>query len=334
MKVSKNQYNDVLEYARSLVKEDLARTEEIILGIAKNAPQGISSRLEKLFSRKGKRIRSTLLCLIARSGTKEVDRARIAHACASIELLHLASLVHDDIIDNTEIRRGVRTAHQEWGNKIAVLIGDYVLSQAMRCVIHEQKRDLPVILSNAANDLIAGEIMELDESSNMDLSYDRYNLIVKNKTAALVEASARIGAILADYEADMVEKCAEMGVHFGLAFQIIDDLLDYGVGAEDLDKHKFTDINNGLITLPLIFFFKNSSEAQSKEMKSLIASVEEEGVPQKIVQRLIETSCIEQTKEVALDHLDLALSLANGLPDSKFAEALKNFFASMSFRSN
>ena len=112
MAPSKEDFQTVLSQARKLVQEQLARTEKVIFGVAKNAPAGINERLESLFQRKGKRIRSTLLCLIAQSGSQKPDSLRVAHACAGIELLHLASLVHDDIIDGTDIRRGQKTAHK------------------------------------------------------------------------------------------------------------------------------------------------------------------------------------------------------------------------------
>ena len=152
MAPSKAEFQTVLSQAREFVQEQLSLTEKIIFDIAKSAPAGISERLESLFKRKGKRIRSTLLCLIAQSGSQKPSDQRVAHACAGIELLHLASLVHDDIIDGTDIRRGQKTAHKEWGTQVAVLIGDYVLSQAMQCVIDEESHDIPTVLSKAASE--------------------------------------------------------------------------------------------------------------------------------------------------------------------------------------
>lgn len=331
---SSSSFKEILTSARALVQEDLLRTEGLISTIATTAPQGVNTRMEQLVHRKGKRIRSTLLCLIARSGEISPDADRIAHSCAGLELLHLASLVHDDIIDNTDVRRGVRTAHKEWGNKIAVLIGDYILSQAMRCVINEKDRAIPEILSNAANDLIAGEIMELDDSGNMNLSYERYIKIIQNKTASLVEASARMGAIFAGFSSEMVNACGKMGAHFGLAFQIIDDLLDYGIGAEDLDKAKFTDIANGLITLPVIFYFEVCSPTEKEYMRTLISRASEPKVPEEIIRLLTQQDCFEKTKKEAMDYLDSALSIAKSLPESKFSETLELFFSSMSERTN
>ena len=334
MNPSSSDFKQVLMSARELVQEDLSQTEQVILDVAANAPQGISYRMEQLVHRKGKRIRSTLLCLISHSGEIAPDLKRVSRACAGLELLHLASLVHDDIIDNTELRRGVRTAHKEWGNKIAVLIGDYILSQAMRCVIDEKNRTIPEILSNAANDLIGGEIMELDDSGDMNLSYDRYIKIIHNKTASLVDAAARMGAIFAGFDSEKVDACAKMGADFGLAFQIIDDLLDYGIGAENLDKAKFTDIANGLITLPVIFYFEVCSPTEKEYMRTLICRAAEPKIPEEIIRLLTNQGCFEKTKKVALDYLDSALNIAKSLPESKFSEALELFFSVMSERSN
>ena len=151
-------FQEVLQTARTQVQEYLNRADETIIAVARSAPDGVSERMMKLIQRKGKKVRSTVLALIATAGKELPESDRVAHACAGVELLHLASLVHDDIIDGTTLRRGERTAHVEWGNKVAVLMGDYILSQAMRAVIHEKEREIPLELSSAANRLIVGAI--------------------------------------------------------------------------------------------------------------------------------------------------------------------------------
>ena len=327
-------FQAVLGHARELVKDQLQLTEEVILEVAKNAPAGISDRLDTLFQRKGKRIRSTLLCLIANCGQTPADVSRVAHACAGIELLHSASLVHDDIIDDTEVRRGQKTAHREWGTQVAVLIGDYVLSQSMQTVIEEPERNIPVILSKAADQLIAGEILELDHCGDMELSFELYNKIIDGKTAALINAAARIGAILAGFDKGLVDRCAEMGSHFGIAFQIIDDLLDYGYGSKNLDKAKFTDLANGLITLPLLYYFQDCDAAERQEMEELIKSAAEEGVPQTIIDKLQGKGAFDKAKAMAQDHLEKALAIAETMPSNSFTEQIVAMFASMSDRGN
>ena len=334
MAPTKAEFQTVLAQARALVQEQLELTEKVIFGIAKNAPAGISERLESLFQRKGKRIRSTLLCLIAQSGAQKPDSMRVAHACAGIELLHLASLVHDDIIDGTDIRRGQKTAHKEWGTQVAVLIGDYVLSQAMQCVIDEESHDIPTILSKAADKLIAGEILELDYTGDMHLSFETYDKIIDGKTASLIAAAARIGAILAGFNKEQADQCAQMGSHFGIAFQIVDDLLDYGFGSKNLDKAKFTDLGNGLITLPLLYYFDGSNAQERSDMESLIAQADQAGVPEKIIAKLIEKDAFKKAKVNAQDHLEKALEIAQSLPGSLFTDEIIQMFSSMDNRGN
>ena len=334
MNATKADFQSVLSQARELVKNQLALTEQVILDVAKNAPAGISDRLSVLFQKKGKRIRSTLLCLIANCGEIPADIDRVAHACAGIELLHSASLVHDDIIDDTDLRRGQKTAHREWGTQVAVLIGDYVLSQSMQTVIEEPERSIPVILSKAADQLIAGEILELDHCGDMGLSFDIYNSIIDGKTAALINAAAKIGAILAGFNQELVNSCAEMGSHFGIAFQIIDDLLDYGYGSKNLDKAKFTDLANGLITLPLLYYFENCNAVERQEMESLVQKAGEEGVPQQIIDKLQTKGAFDKAKAMAQDHLEKALAIAERLPKSNFTEEIVAMFSSMSERGN
>lgn len=334
MSPSKADFQVVLGQARELVKDQLAMAEQVIMQVAHTAPAGISERLVSLFGRKGKRIRSTLLCLIANCGANAPDKERVAHACASVELLHLASLVHDDIIDGTELRRGQITAHKEWGTQIAVLVGDYVLSQSMRCVINEDARNIPVIISDAADKLIVGEIMELDHCGEMNLSREMYNDIIDRKTAALIEAAARIGGIMAGFDKPLVDDCARMGAHFGLAFQIIDDLLDYGFGSKNLDKAKFTDLSNGLITLPLLYYFEDCSAEERAEMESLIKRVATDDVAGEILERLNAKKSFEKAKAEAQDHLEQALEIAEKFPKNNFTDEIVAMFASMSDRGN
>ncbi len=331
---TKADFQSVLNQARELVQDLLQQTEDVITNVAKNAPAGIAERLDSLFQRKGKRIRSTLLCLIAQSGSTQPDAERVAHACAGVELLHLASLVHDDIIDGTDIRRGQKTAHKEWGTQVAVLIGDYVLSQAMRCVINEEARAIPVALSDAADKLISGEILELDQSGNMKLTFAEYDNIIDGKTAALINAAARIGGILAGFDKEQAERCAQMGSHFGIAFQIVDDLLDYGFGSKNLDKAKFTDLSNGLITLPLLYYFDDCTDGERSEMECLIKQASEAGVPEKIIDKLNAKDAFKKAKTCAQDHLEKALDIAQTLPVSQFTEEIVAMFSSMSDRGN
>lgn len=325
---------NALSKAKSQVQDYLDKSDEFISAIANAAPEGVSDRMSNLLSRKGKKIRSTILALIATSGEKAPDIERVSRSCAAIELLHLASLVHDDIIDETSVRRGQRTAHIKWGNKIAVLIGDYILSQAMSCVLNEKNAAIPMALATAANDLIAGEINELDCTGNMELPLERYSAIIRGKTASLVEASAKMGAHLAGFDEDRVEKCGQLGMHFGIAFQIVDDLLDYGIGAKDLDKAKFTDISNGLVTLPLIYYFQSASPSEKDSLIGLLKKAAEPNVAEEIRLRLQNAKVFDRAKETALQHISEALAIAEDLPAKEHIVSLHEFIFSMTERGN
>lgn len=173
--------------------------------------------------------------------------------------------------------------------------------------------------------MIVGEISELDSTGDLNLSLAHYNEIIQGKTAALVDASARIGALLAGFDANLVEECGKMGTHFGLAFQIIDDLLDYGIGAKDLDKAKFTDISNGLVTLPLIYYFESCTVEEKASMKELLSHAAENDIPEKICAKLESSNAFEKAKNCALQHVNAAIDISKsfrllkyGYPDGVF----------------
>lgn len=327
-------YQQVVQVARSHVQPGLDLSDSLMLQVAEQAPGELCKRMTQLSSRKGKRIRSILLFLLAETGEKPADPLRAARAAASVEMLHLASLVHDDVIDESPQRRGVRTAHTEWGNKIAVLVGDYILSKSMEFVVDEDDRRIPKCLAEAASALIAGEIMELDYAGRRDLTLEQYLQVIEGKTASLVDACARCGAVLAGHSPELVDACGKLGSHFGIAFQIIDDLLDYGVGAGDLGKAKFSDLNNGLVTLPLLFYFADCDAAERASFEDLLSRAVEAGVAQQIVAQLQLKGSFEKTKEMAMEHLADAADILSRLPATPARDLLVSFFGSMAERSN
>lgn len=327
-------YQQVVQVARNHVQSGLDLSDTLMLQVAEQAPGELGKRMAQLSSRKGKRIRSILLFLLAETGTSPYDPQRAARAAASVEMLHLASLVHDDVIDESPERRGMRTAHTQWGNKIAVLVGDYILSKAMEFVVEEDDRRIPSCLASAATALIAGEIMELDYAGNRDLTLAQYLQVIEGKTASLVDACARCGAILAGHSPELVEACGQLGCHFGLAFQIIDDLLDYGIGAQDLGKAKFSDLGNGLVTLPLLFYFQDCSAAERATIDDLLTRTDSPGVSAQIVDALNGKGSFEKAKEMAMEHLADAAGILARLPATPARDLLVSFFGSMAERSS
>jgi geranylgeranyl pyrophosphate synthase len=321
----------VIDEARDLVQPALDLSAKMMREVAENSPPRLRERITQTLERPGKRLRSILLFLLAMSngGTKNLERS--ARAAASVEMLHLASLVHDDVIDRSEFRRGQSSLHSAFGNKVAVLAGDYMLAQSLIFVLEEEDRRIPQSLANAASSLVAGEILEIDLSGNTNISFEDYIQIVEGKTASLLVSCAKSGAILANYNEKIVEECGNLGLYFGIAFQIIDDILDYGIGAEGLGKKNFEDLQNGLITLPLLLYFQKNPK---DEMENLIKNASNPSTAVLIVEKLKKANCFEEAKSIAYSNLLKATKVLEKLPSSHINTLLKDFFETMAERKN
>ena len=326
-----DKYQYIIEEARNLVKPSLELSDKMMRQVAKNSPQGLRERITQTVERPGKRLRSILLFLLSQSNGEIKDLERTARAASSVEMLHLASLVHDDVIDRSEFRRGVSSLHHDFGNKIAVLAGDYMLAQSLVFVIDEEDRRIPRSLANAASALVAGEILELDLAGDINISFEDYIRVIEGKTASLLVSCAQSGAILAGYNNEIVEECGNLGLNFGIAFQIIDDILDYGIGAEALGKSNFGDLQNGLITLPLLLYFQKNPK---EEMEMLVKNATDPNAATLIVEKLKGSNCFEEAKSIACLHLAKATEILEKLPKSHINSLLKDFFEAMTERRN
>jgi len=326
-----DKYQNVIEKARSLVRPSLELSDKMMRRVAENSPKGLRERIMLTVEKPGKRLRSILLFLLAQSNGEAKSLERMASAASSVEMLHLASLVHDDVIDRSEFRRGVSSLQHAFGNKIAVLAGDYMLAQSLVFVINEEDRRIPHSLANAASSLVAGEILEVDLAGNINISFEDYIRVIEGKTASLLISCAQSGAILAGYNNEIVEECANLGLHFGIAFQIIDDILDYGIGAESLGKNNFGDLQNGLITLPLLLYFQKNPK---EEMEMLIKNATNPDTAALIVEKLKNANCFEEAKSIASSHLFKAMEILEKLPQSHINTLLKDFFEAMAERRN
>jgi len=330
----KEKFRQVLAQSREAVAEELKLTEEIMIRVAQNAPGDLRGRLEKIMSRQGKRVRATMVFLLRNTSAKPISLDRAAHVAASIEMLHLASLVHDDVIDSSELRRGETTAHADWGNKMAVLVGDYVLSKSMELVVSDEESRFAEILSRASSRLVEGEVLELDMVNNPDASYKDYLEVIDGKTASLLQACGECGALLAGLGAEQVNAAAFVGRDFGLAFQIVDDLLDYGFGASDLGKATFSDLNNKLMTLPMLYHFDTLDKAGIAAMQEKISRLDEPGMREEIFAALQESGAFTRTLIKAMEYLKEAQDMLHKLPISDGRNQLENICATMAFRAN
>ena len=325
-------YEQVLREARDSVGTGLDEVHNLMLEVANSAPGTLAGHLNSLLVRKGKRIRSTFLFLLANTG-RNVSLERTARVAAAIELVHLASLVHDDIIDGSDLRRNEKTAHQRWGNRMAVLLGDYTLARSMEMVWSDRDHRLPLSLSKASSRLIMAEVLEIDQNGNPDITLEQYFSVIEGKTASLLQACGECGAILAGFDDNMVRAGAELGRNFGIAFQIIDDLLDYGFGAENLDKRTFSDLKNGNFTLPLILFFADCTAAERAKMRELLSTSHLESVQEQIKRMLESRQAFVKARDIAVERINACMPFLASLTDNEAARHLRKVCRLMTDRS-
>lgn len=325
-------YEQVLKEARDSVSAGLDEVHNLMVQVADGAPGTLAGHLNSLLVRKGKRIRSTFLLLLASTG-RNANMERVARVSAAIELIHLASLVHDDIIDGSDLRRNEKTAHQRWGNRMAVLLGDYTLAKSMEMVWSDRDHRLPLSLSKASSRLIMAEVLEIDQAGNADITLEQYFSVIDGKTASLLQACGECGAILAGFDDAMIRSGAELGRNFGIAFQIIDDLLDYGFGAENLDKRTFSDLKNGNFTLPLILFFAGCLPAERARMRELLANPQLESAQEQIKRMLESHRAFEKARGIAVERVNACMPFLESLPDNESSRHLRKVCRLMTDRS-
>ena len=244
-----------LKAVEKLIKSDINK-EKTILGL-----------YNYIFKSDGKKIRSRLN-LIASSSRKNSHRYKLA---SIIELLHTATLVHDDVVDNASTRRGAVSVNSLWSNAHGVLIGDYIYSKAFMLMVEIGKKDILAELADATNDISQGELIQLDAISNIKISLNKLKKFSYFKTGRLFEASAKTGAMLAGANKNFIKNIGESAKNIGILFQIKDDLLDYS-NTSKTGKQSFQDLKEGKITYPFFFALKNSSQREKKQLISFLGN--------------------------------------------------------------
>jgi octaprenyl-diphosphate synthase len=271
----------------------------------------------------GKRFRP-LLVLLASNVCRypkiesDIDHIKLA---AIIEFIHTATLLHDDVVDNSDLRRGKDTANAKWGNAPSVLVGDFLYSRAFQIMVDIGKLDIMNVISNATNVIAEGEVLQLLNARNPDLSEDDYMNVIIAKTAMLFEAAAESGAILAD--ASRIERTAMQlyGRHLGIAFQLVDDVMDYLSNADEMGKNAGDDLAEGKATLPLIQAMK---EASPKNRKLIRRAIREGGLEDlsPVLSAIKNTNAIKYTQDKALEHANIAIDCLKDIADSSFKQTL------------
>ena len=227
----------------------------------------ISGLYKYIFKSGGKKIRAKLN-LISSSTNKHKDRYKLA---SIIELLHTATLVHDDVVDNSPTRRGVESVNNLWTNSHGVLIGDYIYSKAFILMVEMENMEILEELAAATNDISQGELIQLDAIKNLDISLNKLKKISYFKTGRLFEAAARTGAILAKSNKSYINNISESAKNLGILFQIRDDLLDYSINLKT-GKPSYQDLREGKVTYPFFFAYKNANKKEQKQLRNLLGN--------------------------------------------------------------
>lgn len=248
------------------IAPDLKEVDKLILDFSQGKSPLIKEISHHLIKSGGKRIRPTLLILSAKLCGLENNQKVYNLACA-VELIHTATLLHDDVVDVSEIRRGKKTASAIWDNKFSILVGDFLFATAFEQMVKSDNMQALQLLAKTSAIIADGEVMQLENSHDLAINLDKYLEIIKSKTAILFSASTEIGAIISNSSMPKIKALRSFGKNLGMVFQIIDDILDYTAKEQDLGKDLGNDFFEGKVTLPIIYTYQNANNAQKEFIK-------------------------------------------------------------------
>ncbi|MDC1284927.1 polyprenyl synthetase family protein [Gammaproteobacteria bacterium] len=274
---------------------------------------------EYIIAAGGKRLRPVVAILAAKACGYTEDRHQVA--ASIIEIIHTATLLHDDVVDASDLRRGQETANSIWGNESAVLVGDFLFSRAFEMAIAMNDVRVMQILASTINRITEGEVMQLLYCNEPDTTKQQYMTVIECKTAKLFEAAAEIGAVLAQQDSQMEASLAAYGTHLGTAFQVADDLLDYRADSETLGKNVGDDLAEGKPTLPIIYAMQHGSATQVALLRQVIENGDREKLAQ-VVEIIEDTKALDYTQTVMLKESEKAMATLVAVPDSEYKAAL------------
>lgn len=281
-----------------------------------------------IFNSNGKKLRAKL-SLISSSLNKRKNHKRLKLA-AVIELLHTATLIHDDVVDESQTRRGVKSVNNIWSNAHGVLIGDYIYSKAFILMVEIGETTILQELANATNDISKGELIQLDALQNTRISLEDLKAISYFKTGRLFEASAKTGAILAGGDNSFVNNISKCAKYLGILFQIKDDLLDYSLNEKIIGKPVFQDMKEGKVTYPFYFAYKNSDKKNKEKLKSYLGKNKFNiNSAYKLIDQL---GGIIETEHLAFEYLDKAKQSANSIKNKHIKEEMLKLMDSALYR--
>ncbi len=304
-----------------LTKADMERVNQLILSKAGSDVQMIPEVANHLISSGGKRLRPMLtLAAAALFNYKGENHIKLA---TSVEFMHTATLLHDDVVDESDLRRGKSTARTIWGNQASVLVGDFLLGQAFRMMVEVGSLDALDVLSSAACVIAEGEVLQLSVAKNMETTEDDYLAVIRAKTAALFAAAAEVGPIVAETSKSNRNALKSYGMNLGLAFQLVDDALDYGGKAADLGKNVGDDFREGKITLPVILAYRRGTEDERAFWRDAIEGGNSSDANlEKALGLITKYGTLNDTIQRAVHYGTIARDALAPLPDSPWKSAL------------
>ena len=308
-----------IEEIYALIEDDMASVNGCIQEKLRSEVVLIDQIGQYIVHSGGKRLRPVLHLLAANAfqyqGVEHIECATL------IEFIHTATLLHDDVVDASELRRGQETANALFGNEASVLVGDFLYSRAFQMMVHLDQMRIMDILANATNTIAEGEVQQLLNVHDPDTTEARYLQVIHDKTAKLFESATQLAAVLSGQAQEVEDSIAKYGMHLGTAFQLVDDILDYGDSSGDIGKNVGDDLAEDKPTMPLIYTMQKGNN----EQKALIRDVIENGGRDRIAEvktALADTGALEYTEQTARSEAGKAIECLSVLPDTIYKEAL------------
>ncbi len=310
---------DPLKSILALIEDDFAAVNNLIAGQLKSRVELVEEIGRYIIGAGGKRLRPALVLFAARCCNYRGDRHVVL--AAIIEYLHTATLLHDDVVDGSKLRRSRVTANHLWGNAPSVLVGDFLYSRSFQLMIELGNPEVLAILADATNLIAQGEVMQFSDIGNLNINESRYLEVIRCKTALLFQAAAHTGAVLAGGGADQVQALQTFGLEFGLAYQLVDDWLDYAGNSAAMGKNVGDDLAEGKLTLPLIFTLANGAPAQADLVRESLITRSTAKLD-KVRKAVHASGAMDYTRNAALRHSRQALACLQTLPANAYRDAL------------
>ncbi|MGQ4583752.1 polyprenyl synthetase family protein [Lysobacter sp. F60174L2] len=310
---------------QSLARPDMAAVDTLIRQRLASDVVLINQVAEYIIGAGGKRLRPMLLLLATGAVGRSVGEAigKEAHQLAAVvEFIHTSTLLHDDVVDESDLRRGRRTANAVWGNAASVLVGDFLYSRSFQLMVELESMPVQKILADTTNRIAEGEVLQLLHVRNPDVDEAAYLRVIERKTAVLFAAATRLGALLAGASEAVQQQLHDYGLNLGYAFQIADDVLDYASDAETLGKNLGDDLAEGKATLPLIHAIRHADADTATRLRAAIEHGDTDALPD-VLAAIQATGGLEYSRQRARDYADLAGQALKGLGDNEYVGALR-----------